>query len=135
MIEHYFMRPLRERDAVLELMWAKLGDIPMNPETECIEEDFVNWPAGTPREDIWHWLDERHSKGVAYLMYNGTEDYVPETRRLYGLKKLCAECESKDCQFNHGGECRFALVHERKPCITDEDGCIDYCRKDGEDDV
>lgn len=42
------------------------------------------------------------------------------------LKELCFECESHDCQFNHGGECRFALVHERKPNITDEDGCTDY---------
>lgn len=29
----------------------------------------MDFPAGTHREDIWHWFDERHSKGVTYLMY------------------------------------------------------------------
>ena len=60
---------LRCRDEALEQLWARLEDVPMNPETECIEEDFVNWPAGTHREDIWHWFDERHSKGISYLLY------------------------------------------------------------------
>lgn len=101
---------LRDRDEYLEEMWRQFGDVPMDPETECMEEPFLDFPAGTHREDIWHWFDERHSNGVAYLMYNGIEDYVPETRRLYGLKKLCFECESNDCRFNHGGECRFAQI-------------------------
>lgn len=117
---------LQDRDAVLETLWNQFGDVPMNPETECIEEEFLGFPAGTHREDIWHWFDERYSKGIAYLLYGGSEDYVPETKRLYALKKLCSECESHDCQFNHNGECRVALVHEREPRITDEDGCLDY---------
>ena len=57
---------------------------------------------------------------------------MPETKRLYSLSKLCFECESRDCQYNHGGECRFALVHERKARITDEDGCIDYDYQEGD---
>lgn len=123
---------LRDRDEVLEDLWDQFADIPMNPETECIEAPFMGWGVGISREEIWHWFDQRHSKGVAYLLYGGAEDYVPETCRLYGLKKLCFECESKDCQFNHGGECRFALVHERKPRITDDDGCTDYDYREGE---
>ena len=39
----------------------------MNPETECIEEDFLHFPVGTNRMEIWHWFDEQHSIGVAYL--------------------------------------------------------------------
>ena len=70
--------------------------------------------------------DQRYSKGIAYLLYGGAEDYVPETKRLYGLRKRCFECESRSCQFNHDGECRFVLVHEREPQITEADGCIDY---------
>lgn len=120
------MQTLAERDAALEKLWAKFVDVPMNPDTECMEAPFLNFPVGTFREDIWHWFDERYSKGVAYLLYGGTEDYVPEAKRLYGLSKFCFECESKSCQYNHDGECRFALVHERKPRITDNDGCIDY---------
>lgn len=49
----------------------------------------------------------------------------------WNRRYLCAECESMDCKFNHGGECRFALVHERKPRITDDDGCTDYDYREG----
>lgn len=120
------IEPLRNRDEVLEEMWQQFADIPMNPETECIEAPFMGWGVGVSREEIWHWFDRRHSKGVAYLLYSRAEDYVPETKRLYGLSKLCFECESLDCHFNHSGECRFALVHERKPCTNDTTGCLDY---------
>lgn len=64
---------LVERDTALEKLWEEFGDVPMNPETECMEAPFLDFPAGTFREDIWRWFDERHSKGVAYLMYGGTE--------------------------------------------------------------
>lgn len=63
---------LRERDAELEELWDEFGDIPMNPDTECIEEPFMGWSTGTHREEIWHWFDERHSKGVVYLLYGVT---------------------------------------------------------------
>lgn len=126
------MPTLRFRDEGLERVWYALGDVPVDPETEKIEDAFMWWPAGTDREDIWRWFDERHSKGVAYLLYGGAENYVQETKRLYELKKTCFECESSSCQYNHQGECRFALVHERKPRITDEDGCIDYDFNEGE---
>lgn len=56
-------------DEELEKLWEELGDVPMDPETECLEEAFFIWEKGTDREDIWHWFDERHSKGVAYLLY------------------------------------------------------------------
>ena len=127
------METLRDRDEVLEELWGEFADVPMNPDTECIEERFMGWGPGIHREEIWHWFDERHSKGVAYLLYGGAEDYVPETKRLYGLRRSCFERESQTCQFNHGGECRFALVHERKPRITDDDGCIDYDYREGDD--
>ena len=126
------MPTLRFRDEGLGGVWYALGDVPVDPETEKIEDAFMWWPAGTDREDIWRWFDERHSKGVAYLLYGGAENYVQETKRLYELKKTCFECESSSCQYNHQGECRFALVHERKPRITDEDGCIDYDFNEGE---
>lgn len=117
---------LQDRDEELEELWGQFADIPMNVETECIEGPFLSFTAGTGREEIWHWFNERYSKGVAYLLYSGVEDYVPESKRLYDLSKLCFECESQTCQYNHGGECRFALVHERKPRINDVDGCVDY---------
>ena len=89
---------------MLERVWYVLGDVPVDPETEKIEDAFMWWPAGTDREDIWRWFDERHSRGVAYLLYGGAENYVQETKRLYELKKTCFECESSSCQYNHQGE-------------------------------
>lgn len=62
---------LRDRDEILEELWAQFGDVPMNPKTECIELPFLMWGPGTSREEIWHWFDRRHSKGVIYLLYDG----------------------------------------------------------------
>lgn len=56
-------------DRELEALWKQFGDVAMNPETEEIEESFLSFPAGTHREEIWHWFDERYSKGVAALLY------------------------------------------------------------------
>ena len=41
-------------------------------ETECIEVPFMGWGVGIHREEIWHWFDVRHSKGVAYLLYGSS---------------------------------------------------------------
>lgn len=57
------------RDAALEEAWDDFADIPMDPETECMEEPFLFFKAGTNREEIWHWFDEHHSKGVYWLLY------------------------------------------------------------------
>ena len=40
------------RDAVMR------GDIPVNNDDE-IEKEFLNFPAGTSKLDVWHWFDER----------------------------------------------------------------------------
>ena len=126
------MTTLTDRDRDLEKLWAEFGDIPMNPETECIEEPFLSFPAGTHREEIWHWFDIRHSKGVGYLLYSDGIDRTAGIAMLVYLEQLCIECESSSCGFNHGGECRFAMVHERKPRINDVDGCVDYDYREGE---
>lgn len=123
------MPPLGSRDKELEELWVELSDVTIDPETERTEEAFLHFPAGTDREDIWHWFDERHSKGVAYLLYGGAEDYVPESRRLYGLKGLCTECDSESCVFNPHGVCLAPFVTGHAPTICD-DGCGDYCYKE-----
>lgn len=126
------METLCDRDKALEELWAQLGDVQTDSETECLSESFMGWDKGTDIEEIWYWFDQRYSNGVAYLMYRGAEDYVPESRRLYGLKKLCSKCKSRACQYNHGGECRFAMVHERRPQISDAGECIDCDYREGE---
>lgn len=79
-IQFKAMPTLSERDAVLELLWKQFAEVPMDPETEKTEAPFLHLPmsnddyfvsfdAGTPKEDIWLWFDERHSKGVLFLLY------------------------------------------------------------------
>lgn len=53
----------------VEKVWDDFGDVPMDPETECIEDDYFIWDAGTDREEIWHWFDAFHPAGVYYLLY------------------------------------------------------------------
>lgn len=60
---------LVKTDKELESLWREFTDIPMDPVTECIEAPFLDFPASTHREEVWHWFDERHSKGVYYLLY------------------------------------------------------------------
>lgn len=64
-----FMETIADRDARIEELWRIFGDLPMNPETETMEEPFLTFPVGTHREEIWHWFDERYSRGVATLLY------------------------------------------------------------------
>ena len=98
----------------------------------ALEEQFFGWGPGVSREEIWHWFDRRHSKGVAYLLYGDGIDRTDQFAKLVYLKQLCIECESQTCRYNHGGECRFAMVHEREARITDDDGCIDYDYQEGD---
>lgn len=43
-------------------------DYSINDNDEILEE-FLGFHEGTDRMEIWHWFDERYSKGVAYLMF------------------------------------------------------------------
>ncbi len=62
-------------DEILEEEWDNF-QTPVNNEGE-IEEDYTvgegkewqtTWPAGTEREEIWAWYDEKHSIGVYKLV-------------------------------------------------------------------
>lgn len=63
-----FTASIQEHDIRVKELWNQLEDVPMNPETECIETPFLHWKAGTPREIIWHWFDVRYSKGITALL-------------------------------------------------------------------
>ena len=59
-------------DADLEKLWDELADVPFNEEpdgTLVLAEDWLDFPAGTEREEIWDWFDQMHSVGVVWLMY------------------------------------------------------------------
>ena len=54
---------------IAKALWAKFGDVPMNPETECIETQwqptkFTSFEAGTEREYIWYWFEETFNVSV-----------------------------------------------------------------------
>lgn len=34
-------------------LWLEFGDVPMNPETECLEAAWEEFPIGTNREEVW----------------------------------------------------------------------------------
>lgn len=46
-------------------LWLEFGDVPMNPETECIETEWNGFPSGTHREEIWHWFEKTFKVSVA----------------------------------------------------------------------
>jgi len=96
-------------DRVLEQLWAEFADVPMNPETECMDAPFLHFPAGTEREDIWHWFDERYSLGVVNLLYGGDENCDSQMEQSITLKEICPECSTRDCMYNCSGIC-YALL-------------------------
>lgn len=119
------METLEERDKKLETLWVELEDVPMDPDTERIEEPFLDFPTGTKREEIWRYFDERYSKGVAYLLYGDGIDRTPEIAKLAYLRLLCPECESDWCTYCKDGSCRFPFVKERAPHFSASEGCKD----------
>lgn len=55
-------------------LWQEFGDVPMNPETECIDKQWHHFPAGTFREDVWTWFEQEFGISVGKLM-QGTDGY------------------------------------------------------------
>lgn len=123
------MDTLQTRDAKLEQLWGEFTDVPMNPETEEMEEPFLHFPVGTNREEIWHWFDERHSKGVVYLLYGTEPKYsLKNMAPLVRAQSLCCECDSESCVFNPQGICMAPFIIGGAPSLSD-DGCADFCYK------
>lgn len=51
-------------------LWQEFGDVPMDPESECIENEWRCFTAGTNREEIWHWFESFFDISVGELMEN-----------------------------------------------------------------
>lgn len=64
------IRPTKEE---IKVLWGWFGDIPMDPETECLDEAFLHFPAGTHREDVWHWFEYSFGISVHDLMYGDAD--------------------------------------------------------------
>lgn len=53
-----------------EKLWQIFGEIPID-NADAILEEFLGFPEGTDRIEIWHWFDENYPEGVAALMNGG----------------------------------------------------------------
>lgn len=69
-------------DTELEKLWEMLGEIPVGDNDEIVEE-FVGFPEGTDKIEIWQWFDEKYSRGVVALLN-------PESV----ARKVCSRCGS-----------------------------------------
>ena len=95
-------------DLDLENLWLELADVPFDDNDPDVDMTLAeNWKwfsKGTPSEEIWRWFDERHSRGVAYLLGEETPEKTPtpagggqtSDKRSEGAKGLlrlyCREC-------------------------------------------
>ena len=59
----------------LEELWDKFSEIPVNNDDE-IEEDFLLFPAGTSKFDVWHWFDDRCPNNLYDDLLNPLDDGI-----------------------------------------------------------
>ena len=57
--------PLRDKLRMLYDLWDQLGDIPVADGTgelaaDTLEEEFLGFEPGTPREEVWRWFEAQH---------------------------------------------------------------------------
>lgn len=57
---------------------------------------------------------------------NVAGDEQDNTQETLPSQNDCLECESLDCAYNRDGICRFSLVYDRVPNITENDGCVEF---------
>ena len=48
-----------------EDLWEELGDVPLDGDTDNIDEDWYSFPKGTSRFEIWTWFEEAFNLSVA----------------------------------------------------------------------
>lgn len=60
-------------DKEIETLWDDFGDIPMDEDANgelILSCNWQHFKKGARREEIWHWFDHSHSKGVYWLLYD-----------------------------------------------------------------
>lgn len=116
---------LDSRDEELEDLWLQFVDLPVYPYIDAIGKPYLSFSAGTPREKILRWFNERYSRGVYSLLFGDNVNRMLELAKLYRHNQLCVECSTGLCVFNSGGVCMFPMVSGRKPVVDGEEGCQD----------
>lgn len=59
------------RAQYIEDLWLDFGNVPMNPNTECIKEEWNGFAAGTHRYEIWSWFEETYGVSVGKDLMGG----------------------------------------------------------------
>lgn len=65
-------------DKFLERKWTELEDIVFKEDEvgrELLDEKYWDFELNTEKEEIWHYFDHNHSKGVYYLIYEYENNY------------------------------------------------------------
>ena len=57
----------------LKELWNEFSEVPVNNNDE-IEEDFLFFPVGTSKFDVWHWFDERCPRNLHDDLLNPSND-------------------------------------------------------------
>ena len=52
------------------ILWEKFKGYAVD-EDDCIEEPFLDFPKGTPKEDVWHWFEDNGPLDAFTLVYKG----------------------------------------------------------------
>lgn len=52
-------------DNFLAALWDEFSNIPVDEDSDTIDDSFYIWKKGTDKTDIWHWFDNNHSLGLA----------------------------------------------------------------------
>lgn len=63
-------------------LWQDFGEVPMDPETECIEETWGFFHKGTHREDIWEWFEEEFEVSVADELMGHEKELIWDGNRF-----------------------------------------------------
>lgn len=79
------IKPLHE----LYKLWDQLGDIPTNEESNT-DAPFLDFPAGAPTQEIWHWFERQNSDFVVGEVLAGVRKLTEEE-----LQAANAELEEK----------------------------------------
>ena len=59
------MKSQKEIDNFLSALWDEFSNVPVDEDTDTIDDSFYIWEIGTDKSDVWHWLDDNHSLGLA----------------------------------------------------------------------
>ena len=75
-------------DKEMEPLWEELEDIPFIEDEDGrlildSDEPWHNFEPGTTKEEIWHYFDRNHSKGINYLV----NEYESKTKELQEQSK------------------------------------------------